>query len=40
MQRGWGITQSASISYGIVISSSWILALLTLSRILVGKKMR
>jgi len=40
MQRGWGITQSASISYGIVISSSWILALLTLSWILVGKKMR
>ena len=39
MLRGWGITQSSSIWYGIGISSAWILAFLTLSWMLVKKKM-
>ena len=30
MQRGWGVSQSDSILYGISISSAWILAFLTL----------
>ena len=39
MLRGWGITQSSSLQYGLGISSAWIVAFLTLSWMLVGKKL-
>ena len=39
MLRGWGIAQSNSIWYGMGISSAWILAFLTVSWMLVKKKM-
>jgi len=39
MLRGWGVSQSNSILYGISISSAWIVAFLTVSWMLVKKKM-
>ena len=40
MLRGWGITQSSTLLYGLGISSAWILALLALSWMLIGKKLK
>ena len=40
MLRGWGISQSSSLLYGLVISSAWILALLALSWMFIGKKLK
>ena len=40
MLRGWGISQSTSLLYGLVISSAWILALLALSWMFIGKKLK
>ena len=39
MLRGWGVSQSTSIWYGMSISSAWIVAFLTVSWMLVKKKM-
>ena len=39
MLRGWGISQSTSLLYGLGISSVWIVALLSLSWMLIGKKL-
>ena len=39
MLRGWGSSQSSSLWYGLGISSAWIIAFLTLSWMLVGKKL-
>ena len=39
MLRGWGISQSSSILYGILISLAWIVAGLTLSSMQITKKM-
>ena len=40
MLRGWGLAQSSSLWYGLTVSSTWILALLALSWILIGKKLK
>ena len=39
MLRGWGVSQSSSICYGISISCAWTVTWLTLSWVLVKKKM-
>ena len=39
MLRGWGISQSSSLWYGLGISSAWSIAFLTLSWMLVGRKL-
>ena len=39
MLRGWGPGQSSSLWYGVGISSAWILGFLTLSWLLVARKL-
>ena len=40
MQKGWGINQSSSLLYGLGISSAWVVVLLSLSWMLIGKKLK
>ena len=39
MLRGWGVTQSYSIWYGLGITTTWIIIFLTLSWLLVRRKL-